>query len=396
MKVLYIDLDQIIKNDILWGLIELGIDVYRLNLLAPVEGISYDVVSKIEKELVEYNIVITQNFSASVAEACHRKCIPYIAWVYDSPQVETYSNEAKYDESYIFMFDKKGAQRLVETGISKVYHRPLAANLALASGVNITDEDLRKYEADVSFVGKIYSNDFYEELYNAIPSVMKEHFNSIIDNNIERWDGNSIYNHLSKQEVDALYNIMDKSGLDRINMPIQLLIETLIFPKEIAGKERIKLINEAAKICNMAMYTYDPQNYSGIIKARLFGPVDMESDMYKVFYASKINLNTTLRSIETGIPQRIFDIMSVGGFVLSNWQEEIEELFDVDKEIVVFHSVDEYVDKIKYYLTHERERIQIGINGYKKVKEKYTYPIVLKQMINFVCKDWGYNESIIS
>lgn len=396
MKVLYIDLDQIIKNDILWGLVELGLDVDRLEILAPVEGIDYEIAGRIEQSIEGYNLIITQNFSSSVAEACHRKGIAYMSWIYDSPQVETYSDEAKYDECYIFMFDKKGVQRLREAGISKVYHRPLAANLAMASAINITDDDLIKYKADVSFVGKVYSTDFYEELYNAIPDVMTTHFDSIIETNEGRWNGNSVYDTLNKQEIDALYNVMNRSGLDRISMPLSVLLETLIFPKEIAGRERVKLINDAAKICDTAMYTYNPQNYRDMIKARLCDPVDSESDMYKVFYASKINLNVTLRSIETGLPQRIFDIMSVGGFVLSNWQEEISELFEIDKEIVVFRSFEEYIDKIKYYLAHERERLQIGINGYKRVKDNYTYPIVLKQMIDFVCKDWGINEGIIS
>lgn len=125
------------------------------------------------------------------------------------------------------------------------------------------------------------------------------------------------------------------------------------------------------------------------IRAKAYAPVDSENEAYKVYYSTKINLNVTLHSIETGIPQRVFDIMSVGGFVLSNYQEEIGELFDIDKDIVVFRNIEEYEDKVKYYLSHEDERIKIGINGYLRVRDNYTYPILLEKIIDFVCKDWG-------
>lgn len=389
MKVLYIDLDKIVKNDILWGLIELGIDVERYEEKIAVNGIDYVAAEKLEKVVWNYNIVITQNFTATVAEACHRKKVPYISWIYDAPQLAIYCDEAKYDECYIFMFDKSETSRLKEVGIPKVYHRPLAANLAQSGGINITDEDIKKYSSDVAFVGTIYSNDYYKELYNKLSPDMQKHFDAIIENNYCKWNGNRIFDTLDEAEIELLYNGMNKAGLERLMIPQRTLIEVLVFSKEIAGRERVELINEVAQICDTVLYTYTPDNYKDIIKARLCEPVYMENEMYKVFYASKINLNMTLRGIETGLPQRIFDIMSVGGFVMSNWQEEIGELFDIDKDIVVYHSVDEYLDKVKYYLDHENERVRVGVNGYMRVRDNYTYPIILKQMLDFVCKDWG-------
>lgn len=104
----------------------------------------------------------------------------------------------------------------------------------------------------------------------------------------------------------------------------------------------------------------------------------------KIYYLSKINLNITMRSIETGIPQRVFDIMGVGGFVLSNYQEELEELFVPDREIVLFRDVPELLKKAEYYLNHEEERIRIAINGYKKVREYYNTQTALGSMLRAV------------
>lgn len=100
-----------------------------------------------------------------------------------------------------------------------------------------------------------------------------------------------------------------------------------------------------------------------------------------------INLHITMRSIASGISQRVFDIMSVGGFVLTIWSEEIPELFEEGKEIVTFRTPEEMLEKIDYYLAHERERLLIGYNGYKKVKECYSYERQLEKIMAILYPD---------
>lgn len=389
MKVLYIDLDKITKNDIIWGLIELGIDVKRANTKAPVNGIDYDVTTKIVAELEGYQMAISQNFSASIAEACHQTNVAYISWLYDSPLTSSYRKEAFYPECYIYTFDRKAVERLKEAGVPKVYHQPLVANIAMTSGLNISDDDIRKYSSDISFVGTIYQTSYYQDLFRGMPTQMQEHFTKIVEANKCKWMNNSIYNHLDDNEVHALYDIMNKEGLDESAIELKYLLETLMFAVEIAGMERKELLNAASAVCDTVLYTYNPDKYSEVLRCKLCPALDSETELYKAYYASKINLNVSLHSIETGIPQRVFDIMSVGGFVLSNYQEEIEELFTIDKEIVTYRSKEEYLDKISYYLKRDEVRTRIGINGYLKVRDNYTYPIALKKMVEFVAKDWG-------
>ena len=76
--------------------------------------------------------------------------------------------------------------------------------------------------------------------------------------------------------------------------------------------------------------------------------------------------------------------MSVGGFVLTNYQEEIPDLFAEGKEIVTFKTPEELIDKADYYLKHDTKRINIGINGYKKVKKCYTYEHQLQKIISIL------------
>lgn len=135
-------------------------------------------------------------------------------------------------------------------------------------------------------------------------------------------------------------------------------------------------INGDRTVCgnfDFRLYTNSDTGKLPELNAHNCGRVDYHTQMPLVFAGSRINLNISLRSIHSGIPLRVLDIMACGGFVLSNWQSEIAECFEEGVEIVTFHSLEECVDKVSYYLSHEEERRQIAEAGYRKVKEKFSY-----------------------
>jgi spore maturation protein CgeB len=93
----------------------------------------------------------------------------------------------------------------------------------------------------------------------------------------------------------------------------------LTLSRKLAEVERITVLNNLANYFDVHLYT--GSNTENLINVNCHGFIDYHTDMYKVFNLSKINLNITLPSIETGIPQRIFDILGAGGFVMTNYQE---------------------------------------------------------------------------
>ena len=79
----------------------------------------------------------------------------------------------------------------------------------------------------------------------------------------------------------------------------------------------------------------------------------------------------TSKTITSGIPQRIFDVLSCGGFCLTNYQPEVAEYFADGEELVMYTDMADLAEKVQYYLEHEEERKQIAKNGYRKVKEEF-------------------------
>ena len=115
--------------------------------------------------------------------------------------------------------------------------------------------------------------------------------------------------------------------------------------------------------------------------------VDYVKELPKLYYLSKINLNCTVPSIESGVPLRIFDIMGSGGFMLSNAQPEIPELFQVGRDLDVFHNFEEMVDKVRFYLTHEDIRLRIAMHGYETVRNHFSYEKQVRKMLEIVQKE---------
>jgi spore maturation protein CgeB len=78
------------------------------------------------------------------------------------------------------------------------------------------------------------------------------------------------------------------------------------------------------------------------------------------------------------------DICACGGFCITNYQPELEEYFELGKDLVVYESVEDLTDKVGYYLSHENQRYDIAKNGYEKVKKEFDYKTQIKKIMQIV------------
>ncbi len=113
------------------------------------------------------------------------------------------------------------------------------------------------------------------------------------------------------------------------------------------------------------------------------GLIDFDK-MVEVFNRSKININFTgmidgasliLGSqINNRIKQskgRPIEAALCGGFVLTEYSPGVENMFEIGKEIDVFHTKEELSKKIQYYLENGQEREEIARRGYERALRDY-------------------------
>ena len=91
-----------------------------------------------------------------------------------------------------------------------------------------------------------------------------------------------------------------------------------------------------------------------------------------------------MRPIEKGLPLRCFDIMGCGGFLMTNYQEELEDMFVIGEDLECYDGLEELIDKCRYYLSHEEERSAIAGRGCEKVKASHTHIHRMNQMLKKV------------
>ena len=73
------------------------------------------------------------------------------------------------------------------------------------------------------------------------------------------------------------------------------------------------------------------------------------------------------------IKGRNFEVPGCGGFLLSGPAENLEDYYRDGKEVVIFRSQAELVEKARYYLEHEAERAAIAEAGCRRTLAEHTY-----------------------
>jgi spore maturation protein CgeB len=104
----------------------------------------------------------------------------------------------------------------------------------------------------------------------------------------------------------------------------------------------------------------------------------------KSVLASKINLNTLVPGGIYGLNARAFEIAGIGGFQLIHWRPGLADLFDDGKELVSFKNFNELLDKIKYYMNNDKERLRIAESGQRKAYSEHTFSLRLDLILETV------------
>lgn len=377
-----------IKNssfDIPWALLEMGkkVDIYEAAEFDPLAPVAEE-FDKLEIFLLEheFNCLISYLFVPEISDLCQKHHFPYIGWVYDSPLISLFHPSVKNPCNYLFVFDRSEYEFLKPLEIPHLYYLPMGVNLSRTGALDITLEDEQRFTCDISFIGNLYEDNSYNSFICYFPEDIAAELKLYLVKNLCNWHKIKPWPRLSQKATDFMVQTLNADAWNRQQMDLDLYLGLLLLSRKLAEMDRITVLNALAEHYTVDLYTRSDCSY--IRNVQVHQGVDYYTDMNKIFYLSRINLNITLPSIETGMPQRILDIMGSGGFVLTNYQQEIEDYFEIGKEIEVFRDMDELMEKVSYYLSHEEERLQIAMNGYQKVCKCFSYIHQLTHMLEIV------------
>lgn len=409
MEILFYRYNSICEPDILKVFESFGLTVHTEELEIYNKKVTpRECAGKVAGWIMEKPLafVFSVNFFPAISYTCERLKVPYVCWSVDSPVPELFSNAIKNSFNRIFLFDKAQYAFFSPLNPGCIHYLPLATNVKRWEEVvlGMTDEDYGRYGADVSFVGSLYTEKCrYDALLASrqplacqepgrasappVPGAgpISPHTRGFVDGLIEAqlkvFGCNFIAESLTEEvirEIAAADPAFYK-GTDTCGDTDRYLVAHQYIGMKLAAVERERTLNLLSKHFYVSLYTRS--DASSLPNVHCKGGVSTLTEMPKVFQASKINLNMTMRPIETGLSLRIWDILGCGGFLLTNYQTEIPDYFEIGKELETYESMEELVQKVQYYLTHEEERMEIAIRGYEKVAKYHTYEVRLAQMI---------------
>lgn len=394
MKILYV-YGMAKTKDIVYTLRKMGYEVEEYPKVQENSIFSEQemdaLVQYIEKHQITH--VMSIHLIYNIPIAALKAGIKYISVIWDAPYIKIYTPFGKLPCCWFSVFDRLDCERFQKAGIAHVLYQKLAVNKDDVTKWNLSIEKRRagRYINDVCFVGNLYENNAYDHYLNSIPENMQQYFNSIFEEAAFRWDGvNRIYGKTGEEILKYIQLFNPDFELEnKLDISDTEYFEVLYLVRKIANIERVVILSTLSEMFSTTLYTNSEVDKTKLSKVKIMPPVAAGEAASHVYAGSKINLNISLKGIEGGTPQRIMDVMGAGGFMLTNYCEETAELFKEDEEIVMFKTPEELVEKIDYYLTHEKERENIAKAGQAKVLSCYTYEQKLTELMKWVESEEG-------
>ncbi|MBR1391535.1 MAG: glycosyltransferase [Lachnospiraceae bacterium] len=323
----------------------------------------------------KYDCIFSFDFYPILSRIAMQHDIRYISWVFDSPHLTLESVALENPCNVVFLFDHNLLAKYRRQGIRTVYYMPLAYNHRRLQ--RLLGGRMPSYRADVTFLGTLYNdkNNFFDQI-QYLPEELKGYIDGMIESQLLVY-GYDFCDHIfddAKCREMGRYAQIDMGSLYR-DCKNDILRDMI--RKKMTVIERRRLLELIAAKYEVTLYA--PEKPADI-KLRYKGYAEYHTQMPQIFYNSRINLNITLRSIQSGIPLRVIDILGAGGFLLTNYQSELADYFSYGETIMWYESPEDMMMKIDYYLKHDTEREQLALKGHERAEQIFTYERLLPEI----------------
>lgn len=398
MKIVFHRYGSIVEDDFIAAFNKFGIEVIEEDMEVSQKNIDSDTRIKVLGEAILGNspeFVFSINYFPYISSICEKLSVKYVALSVDCPVLEIYSDTIRNSCNRIFLFDYNQYESIKDENPEGIFYMPLGTNVGRWDKLLGEPEfDKIQYKYDVSFVGSLYTEkSAYRKL--RLEDSQKGYFDALLSAQ-KLLGGLSILNEVTKDEnprkriIDAVRDtdpgFFEKYSIDNPITDIErYAVVEQIFGFELSAMDRLELFDFLGnKNVNVDLFTRSLSD--GILSnnVKFHEGVTTHKEMPDIFRHSKININHTMRCIETGLPQRIWDIMGCGGLLLTNYQAEIPEYLEIGEDLLCYETKADCLQLVQYFLEHDEEREQIARSGYEKVKAQHTYEVRVANILKTV------------
>jgi spore maturation protein CgeB len=122
---------------------------------------------------------------------------------------------------------------------------------------------------------------------------------------------------------------------------------------------------------------------SAFIRRSYVGPA-WGREMFQVLRNSLLTLNHhgDLRPFANNM--RLFEATGVGTLLITDWKENLHEMFEPGKEVIAYRTSEECAELVRYYLEHEDEGTEIARAGQQRTLREHTYYQRVQELVDIV------------
>ena len=314
--------------------------------------------------------------------------LPLASWFVDNPHlVLAHYTDLVSPWSAIFTWDADNLPSLKNLGFEHVFYLPLGTDATRfhppAKGGELPPN--HPWRADVSFVGNSMVNKVAARLDKLdLPPQLAETYREIAAEFADS-DIRSVEDFLHGQHPEL---VPSYRGLG--NAVSQLDYEVLL-TWESTLQYRLSCV-EATLPFNPLIVGDD-----GWLKLlagekrpwRRHPEVTYYTDLPLFYPGSSINFNCTSKQMKGAVNQRVFDVPATGSFCLTDWREQIVNLFEPGKEVICYHSPEEAEEMIRRYLASPGERQAIANAARRRVLAEHTYERRITALLETMRRTFG-------
>ena len=351
-----------------------------------------DFIENILKAVLEFkpDFVFTINHlgvdrEGLLVELLEKLNLPLASWFVDNPHLIIYQYQGLTSPwTCIFTWDADNIKTLEADGFQHVYYLPLAATperFSRAPGFSVP----KAWRSEISFVGNSMQYKVKARIEAADPGPELMAAYEQIAAGFAGHDCRSALEYLKLAHPELLPAYDSLETLER-----KLAFETLL---------TWEATRQYRKRCLEGIMPFNPlilgdsgwqDTFAETPFAwRWHSEISYYDELPFFYQQSQINFNCTSKQMKGAVNQRVFDVPVAGAFVLTDWREQMDQLFEPEKEVVFYRDPEEVPDLVRFYLKHPAARAKIVEAARRRIFAQHTYALRLQEIIDQMQRIYG-------
>jgi spore maturation protein CgeB len=322
------------------------------------------------------SVVAGINYTQGIAEACRDLGLQLLIWEIDPATDPLTPCTPPAEHAHIFSYRKAQVPVFAAAGFPNASYLPLAANPARRFPAELDATETPHYRAPLAFVGasmREQANLFRDHLIaeyclwrGGSPGDARRdccgHLEALQNAHRDDFSRSQVATLLDEVMPEFMAAMRSKPGKpDPVILASEMIAaDKRLFYVENLGARGIHVWGDAA---------WQATEEHGAVYRGVAGH---RFELNKIYGSATINIDIGRIYQNDMVTMRVFDVMACGGFVLTERNDALLELFTEGVELDCYTSLQELLDKVEHYSARPDEAAAIAARGYEAVLANHT------------------------